>query len=143
MVSTLHITTKLINTPTKQPYHIDILNDPYKITTESIKLILDVEQFGVSSNLIIPTHDVHKVSFSSFFILLQILIKTFHGFHQNAIGYFSAQNSPRSLKPASIILCCLLYLQHKFQLKMASFVAAEILTCQMQLTVVFPIYFME
>ena len=33
--------------------------------TEFIKLVLDVEQFGVSSDLIVPTPDVQKVSFSS------------------------------------------------------------------------------
>ena len=37
-----------------------------KITTESIKLVLDVEQFGVRSNLIIPTSDAQKVSHFSF-----------------------------------------------------------------------------
>ena len=43
---------KLVKTPTKQPYHIDysLVKSLYKITTESIKLVLDVEQFDVSSN---------------------------------------------------------------------------------------------
>ena len=49
----------------------------------------------------------------------------------NAIEYFSAYNSPQSLKLASITLYCLLYLQHKFWLKTVSFVAAEISTHQM------------
>ena len=57
-------------------------------TAESIKLVLDVEQFGMSSDLIVPTFSVQKVSF--FFPLLHILIKTFHGFHRNIIKYFSA-----------------------------------------------------
>ena len=58
------------------------------ITTESIKLVLDVEQFGVSDNLIIPNPDIQKVSY--FLTLLRILVKTFHGFHRNANEYFSA-----------------------------------------------------
>ena len=48
----------------------------------------------------------------------------------NAIEYFSAYNSPQSLKLASVTPCCLLYLQHKFWLKTVSFVAAEISTRQ-------------
>ena len=60
----------------------------YKITTESIKLILDFEQFGASSDLIVLTPNVQKVSY--FFFFLHILVKTFHGFHRNAIEYFSA-----------------------------------------------------
>ena len=53
-VSILHITMKLVKTPTKQPYRIDysLVKGLYKITTESIKLVLDVEQFdGVASYL--------------------------------------------------------------------------------------------
>ena len=51
-MSILHITMELVNTPIKQPYHIDIslVNGLYKITIESIKLVLDAEQYGVSSN---------------------------------------------------------------------------------------------
>ena len=63
-------------------------------------------------------------------LLLRILVKTFHGFHRNAIEYFSAYNPSQSLKLASITLCCLLYMQYKFWLK-TGFVAAEISTCQM------------
>ena len=48
----------------------------------------------------------------------------------NAIEYFSAYNSPQSLKLASVTLCCLLFLQYKFWLKTVSFVAAEISTRQ-------------
>ena len=44
---------KLVNTPTKtQPYLTNIpwlLVSTYKITTGSIKLVLDVKQFGGSS----------------------------------------------------------------------------------------------
>ena len=63
-VSILHITTKLVKTPTKQPYRIDsLVNGLIKISTESLKLILHAEQSGASSNLIVPTRDVQKVSF--------------------------------------------------------------------------------
>ena len=44
---------------------IYIMNSCYKITTESIKLALDAEQSGASSDLIIPTCNVQKVSYSS------------------------------------------------------------------------------
>ena len=50
-------------------------------------------------------------------LLHRILVKTFHGFHRNSIKCFSAYISPQSLKLASITLCCLLHLQHKFWLK--------------------------
>ena len=43
-----------------------LVNSLYKITTESIKLVLDVEQFGAGSTLIVPTYNVQKVSFSFF-----------------------------------------------------------------------------
>ena len=41
----------------------------FKISTESLKLVLDAEQCGASSDLMVPTRDVQKVSFflSSFF----------------------------------------------------------------------------
>ena len=39
----------------------------------------------MSSDLIVPTPDLQKASFLSFF-----LIKTFHEFYKNAIEYFSA-----------------------------------------------------
>ena len=66
-VSILHITTKLVKTPTKQPYRIEysLVNGLHKITTESIKLVLDAGQSGASSDLIAPTRDVQKVSYSS------------------------------------------------------------------------------
>ena len=44
----LHITTELVNTPTALIY--SLINGLYKITTESIKLVLDVEQYGISSD---------------------------------------------------------------------------------------------
>ena len=47
-----------------------------KMTIKSIKFMLDVELFDRNSDLIVPTLDVHKVSL--FFILLCILVKTFH-----------------------------------------------------------------
>ena len=52
MVSILHIATKLVSTPTKQPLVTTLIyssvNGLYNISTGSIKLILDVEQFGTS-----------------------------------------------------------------------------------------------
>ena len=35
----------------------------FKISTESLKLVLDAEQCGASSDLMVPTRDVQKVSF--------------------------------------------------------------------------------
>ena len=61
-VSILHITTKLVkplqNNLTTSIY--SLVNGLYSITTKSIKLILNVEQFGgvKCSNLIVPTDDV-------------------------------------------------------------------------------------
>ena len=66
-----------------------LVNGLYKIITASIKLILDVEQFGASSDLIVPSRDVATESVI-FFFLLCILIKRVHGSHRNAIEYFSA-----------------------------------------------------
>ena len=40
-VSILHITMEFVNTPTKEPY--TLVNGLYKITIESIKLVLDVD----------------------------------------------------------------------------------------------------
>ena len=42
-----------------------LVNDLYKITTESIKLVLDTELSGTSSDLIVPTRDVQKVLYFS------------------------------------------------------------------------------
>ena len=87
-MSILYITTELVtplqNNLTALIY--SLVNGLYKITTESKKLVLDVEQFDVSSDYIIPTHNAQKVSFS--FFLLRIFVKTFHGFHRNAIKNF-------------------------------------------------------
>ena len=44
-----------------------LVNGLFKISTESLKLVLDAEQSGASSDLIVPTCDVQKVSFFSFF----------------------------------------------------------------------------
>ena len=44
-----------------------LVNGLYKITTDSMKLVLDVEQFGASSDLIVPIPDVQKVSYLSSF----------------------------------------------------------------------------
>ena len=70
-----------------------LVNGLYKITTESMKFVLDAEQSGASSDLIVPTHNVQKVSFF-ILLLLRILVKIFHGFHRNSIEYFSAYISP-------------------------------------------------
>ena len=68
-MSILHITTKLVKTPTNNLTTLiySLVNGLYKITTASIKLILDAEQSGASSNLNIPTCNVQKVSDFSFF----------------------------------------------------------------------------
>ena len=64
----LHITMKLVkplqNNLTTLIY--SLVNGLFKISTESIKLVLDAEQSGASSDLIIPTRDVQKVSFFFF-----------------------------------------------------------------------------
>ena len=52
-----------------------------------------------------------------FIFLLCILVKRFHAFHRNTFEYFSAYNSLWSIKLASITLCWLFYLHHKFGLK--------------------------
>ena len=44
-----------------------LVNGLFKISTESLKLVLDDEQSGASSDLIVPTRDVQKESFFSFF----------------------------------------------------------------------------
>ena len=60
-VSILYITMEPVNTSTKQPYYIDIFIS-YKVTTECIRLILEVEQFDISSDSIVPIPYVLKVS---------------------------------------------------------------------------------
>ena len=72
-MSILHLTTELVNTPTKQSIYvcINLVNSLYKITTECIKLILNIEQFGISSDLIVSTPDVQKYFL---LLLLRILI---------------------------------------------------------------------
>ena len=74
------------------------------ITTESIKHVLNVEQFGMSTDLIVPTPDVQKVSYF-FFLLRHSMDST-----EIPLSHFSAQNSLRSLKLTSIISStCQLY----------------------------------
>ena len=95
---------------------------------------LSMDQEVVSSSLVpavIRTALPPMYRKCPFFLLLRILVKTFHGFHRTTIEYFSALNSPPSLKLASITLCYLFYLQHKFWFKTVSFVAAEISTQKM------------
>ena len=48
----LHITTELVITPTNNLTSLiySLVNGLYKFTTESIKLVLDVEQFVASSD---------------------------------------------------------------------------------------------
>ena len=70
-----------------------LVNGLYKINTESMKFVLDAEQSGASSDLIVPTHNVQKVSFFILLLLL-ILVKIFHEFHRNSMEYFSAYISP-------------------------------------------------
>ena len=111
-------------------HNIDVatlVNGFYQITAESIKLILNIKQFGTGSNSIITTYHVQNL----FLCLLHILINTIHAFHRKTFEYYSAMNSPSSVKLALTILCCLLYLQHNFWFKLASFVAAEMSTTQM------------
>ena len=66
-MSVLHKTMKFVkplqNNLTALIY--SLVNGLYKITTESIKLILDAEQSGANSDLIVPTRDVQKVSYFS------------------------------------------------------------------------------
>ena len=66
-MSILHITTKLVKTPKNNLTALiySLVNGLYKITTEFIKLVLDAEQSSASSDLIVPTRNVQKVSFSS------------------------------------------------------------------------------
>ena len=48
---------------TALPHCYSLINGLYNITTESIKPVLNVEQFGANSDLVIHTTDVQKVSF--------------------------------------------------------------------------------
>ena len=64
-VSILHIALKLVKTLHNNLTALiySLVNGLFKISTKSLKLILDAEQYGASSDLIVPTHDVQKVSF--------------------------------------------------------------------------------
>ena len=67
-------------------------------------------------------HPYSQCTVSIIFFLLCILIMTFHALYRNTVKQFSPDNLFLSLKLALIIiitLCCFLYLQHKFWLKMA------------------------
>ena len=62
-MSILHIITELVNTPTEpQPYCIivSLVTVLYRITTEFIKLVLNIKQFGSSSVLNFLTPKVQK-----------------------------------------------------------------------------------
>ena len=83
-----------------------LVNDLYKITTESIKLVLKVEQFGGSNDLIIPTPNIQKVLYF---------------FYVSSLRYSmdSTEMSLNIFQPRiHHEVCCLLYLQHKFWLSM-------------------------
>ena len=62
-VSVLHIAMELVNSLQNNLTALiySLVNGLNKITTESIKLILDIEQFG--EGLILPTRTVQKMSF--------------------------------------------------------------------------------
>ena len=76
---------ELVNTPTKQPYRIDYVL--YKINTKSIKLLATYNyMYLMLSNLalVVITSSLppkyRKCHFLlSFFLLLHILVKPFHG----------------------------------------------------------------
>ena len=63
IISTPLVTTEPVKNPTEYinftALIYSVVNGLYKITTQSIKLVLDVEQFGVSSNLIVLTSSMH------------------------------------------------------------------------------------
>ena len=60
-VSILHNNNGACKYPYKTTLPYSLVNGIYKMTTESIKLVLDMEQFRMGSDLIIPTPDVQKV----------------------------------------------------------------------------------
>ena len=64
-MSILHITIKLVKTLQNNLTTLiySLVDGLYKIITESIKLVLDAEQSGTSSNLIAPILDAQKVSY--------------------------------------------------------------------------------
>ena len=89
LISDLVVAISLYNIITSMTVLVYLLaNGLYKIISESIKLILDVEQFRVSSDLIVlpQMHRKCHLFLSSF--LPRILIKIFHGFHRNSIEFF-------------------------------------------------------
>ena len=78
-MSILHKAMDLVNTLTNNLTALiySLVNGLCKITTESIKPVLDVEQFGTSSNSIVPILTYRKCH-----LFLNILIKILHGFQK-------------------------------------------------------------
>ena len=90
-----------------------LVNGLYKVNTESTKLILDAEQFGVSSNLIVSTLVYRKCHFLLSFSYASLLR---HSMDSTEMPLSIFQ--PRiHHKLASITRCRLLYLQYKFWFK--------------------------
>ena len=76
IISVLHITTKLVNTPTENnltALMYLLVNVLYMITIETIKLVIDVEQFGASGYLECP-HPQYTETVP-FFLFLHIFAK--------------------------------------------------------------------
>ena len=97
-VSILHITMELVNTPTKQPYHINIhslVNGLYIITTESIKLALDVEQFDASSDLIVPP-PIYRKCHSFFFFFNTSSLRHFMDSTEMSLSIFGLEFTTKS-----------------------------------------------
>ena len=64
---------ELVNSPTETALTaliLSLVNGLYKITTESIELVLDVEQFGMRTDLIVIALNVQKVSYVFFYASL-------------------------------------------------------------------------
>ena len=85
----LCIAMKPVFVPTKISFTalIFIVNCLYKVSTESIRLVYNIKQFGTGSDLIVPTQGCTETDVF-FFFLLCILVKTFHGFYRNTFEYF-------------------------------------------------------
>ena len=80
---------KLINNPTETQSHCINVNGVCQITTESIKLVLNIEHFGAGSDLVVPTQGSTA---GTLLFNTSLLVMTFDGFHRNAcaIEYFSS-----------------------------------------------------
>ena len=84
IISVLHITTKLVNTPTENKLTAlmyVLVNVLYMITIETIKLVLDVEQFGARAIWNVPAPNIQRLSPFSF--LYTSSLRIFHAFHRN------------------------------------------------------------